>query len=102
MFALCTGFEQLLSGIDAVVDSLVVAGLEMQCVIMSVAAPVAAVKRRIAFEEDSGRDRRAAFFGQDDENIVGQLRTQALEECLVEVRERAAQHERARDQGVNG
>ena len=73
----------------------------MQCVEMTLASPITPVKGRIAFIENSSGDRRVVFFGHDDENVVGQMRAQSLEKALVEVGERAPQHECPRNQGVD-
>jgi hypothetical protein len=70
VFALRAGLEQLLACLDTVLDSLVIAGLEMQRIEVSVTAPVAPVKRCRALEENGCSDRLVMLFRLDDEDIV--------------------------------
>ena len=93
MLPLGAGLEGLLASLDAVVDTLVIASLEMQRVVVTVAAPVTAVQRRVALVEDSRRDRTLVLLGKYDEDVIRQGGADTFEEGLVEVGQRAAQHE---------
>ena len=85
VFALRAGLEQLQSLLDAVVDSLVIAGLEVQCVVMTIAAPVAAVKCSRTFKKDRGGYRLVVLLSEDDENVVGQRCADSQEEVQIVV-----------------
>ena len=95
------GSKTCLPVVDAVVDSLVVAGFEMQCVVVTVAAPVTPVEYLFALKKYGGRDRLAIFFGENDQNVFRQLLADRSEELLIEVGQGTALHERAADQCVN-
>ena len=77
VFALRARLEKLESLFDAIVDTLVVAGLEVQSVVVAVAAPVTAVQRVGTLVEYGGRNRLGMHFGNDDEHIIRQRRTDA-------------------------
>ena len=64
VLALGAGFEPLQALGDAIVDALVVAGLEMQAVIVAARAPVAPEQGVLADEEDRHRDRRRCRGGR--------------------------------------
>jgi hypothetical protein len=66
------GLETCKSLRDAVVDTLVVTGLEVQCIVVRVAAPVAAVKRLVTFLKDRGRNGHLFSLGKYYQHIVGQ------------------------------
>src|SRR5262249_3776385 len=55
---------------NAVVDALVVAGLEVEAVEVGAAAPVAAVERRAAAEADCRSDRHAVVARKHDDQVV--------------------------------
>src|SRR3970040_1919500 len=57
MLPLSSGLEALQSLCDAIVDSLVIAGLEMQAVKVRNTAPVASIQRGGALKADGRRDR---------------------------------------------
>src|SRR4029079_1117345 len=59
VLALRAGLEALQTLLDTVLDSLVIARLEMQAVKLRRGAPVTAVKRAAAAKENRSRDRRA-------------------------------------------
>ena len=70
MLTLCAGLEDLFSVCDTKIDALVIAGFEMQCVVLRIAAPVAAVQNRIAYVEDGGRRWLTVLLGQYHQDIV--------------------------------
>src|SRR6187402_3644164 len=61
VFALRAGFETRDAALDAELDALVVTGFEMQAVVLRARAPVAAVQRLGAPEENCGRRGFAAM-----------------------------------------
>src|SRR5688572_12994203 len=71
VLALRPGLEPFQAFADAVVDTLVIARLEVQAVEVGAAAPVAAIERRVAAEADRCRDRRAVATREHDEQVVG-------------------------------
>src|SRR5690242_16013369 len=64
VFPLGTGVEVLQSGADAVLDALVITGLEMQAVELLYRAPVPAIERVTTLEADGRRHGLAAVEGE--------------------------------------
>ncbi len=85
VLALRAGLEACESVLDAVFDALVVAGLEMQAVVVAAGAPVAAVQRILAHEEDRERDRRPALAGDLQHHSLRHPLAHHLEELQIEV-----------------
>src|SRR5262245_38214798 len=81
---------------NAVVDALVVAGLEVETMEVGAAAPVAAVERRAAAEADRHGDRHAVVSCQHDEQVLRHRRRDRSKELAVQVRLAAAAPKRAR------
>ncbi len=97
VLALCAGLEPLEPFADAVVDALVVAGLEVQAVEVSAAAPVAAVQRRAAAKADRRGDRRRPGGARARRaGCSGIVAATAREEVAVQVRLAAAPPKRSR------
>src|ERR1043165_721906 len=71
--------------LDTVLDSLVIARLEMQAVELRRCAPVAAVERVATAKEDRGRDRRALHLGELYDDRAGQRRRNRAEEFGIEI-----------------
>ena len=74
------------AALDAEVDALVVAGLEMQAVVLLARAPVAAVQRLGAPEEHGGRDGLAVVARALDHEVLAQRLRQRAEERARQVR----------------
>jgi len=87
--------KDLQSVLNAVVNALVIAGLEMQRVVVRVTAPVAPVQRGGAFEKHGGRHCLRVFFGEHNQDAVRDLCTDAAEKCFIEIWDSAAYQERA-------
>ena len=70
MLALCSRFEYLFAGLDAVIETLVVAGLEVQGIVAAVATPIATVERLFAFEKDGCGNRLRILFRKNDQEML--------------------------------
>src|SRR5262245_63924023 len=81
---------------NAVVDALVVAGLEVEAVEVGAAAPVAAVERRAAAEADCRSDRHTVVARKHDDQVVRHRRRDRGKELPIQVRLAAAAPKRAR------
>ena len=85
VLALRAGLEARDAVLDAVLDALVVAGLEVQAVELVRCAPVAAVERVAADEEHRDRDDRASAFGELEEQRVPERASEDTEALEAEV-----------------
>ena len=95
VFALRARVEELQAARDAVLDALVIAGLEVQRIFLSRRAPVAAVEPATALEEDRRRNRRARALRHLDDDRAGQRGGDPHQELDVEVVPVAVAQERA-------
>ena len=101
MLALGAGLKILQTMLYAVINALVIAGLEVQGVVVCVASPVASVQRSGALEEHGRADGMRIFLGEHNQDAVRDLRADPAEKRFVEVGHRAANQECATDEGVN-
>src|SRR4026207_1412646 len=85
VLALRAGFEALQALLDTVLDSLVIARLEMQAVKLGRGAPIASVERVAAAEEDRGRNRRALQLGELHDDCAGECCRDRAEELRIEI-----------------
>ncbi len=95
VLALGAGVKVCESALDAVLDALVVAGLEVQRVLGPGCAPVAAVQPAAALDEDRRRHRLAVALGELDHDGARQRARNLLQERDVEVVAVAMTQERA-------
>ena len=64
VFALCARFEYFKFSVDTILDTGVVADLEMQAVVIVTAAPVSAIEFILSFETDGGSDGAVFMVGE--------------------------------------
>ena len=79
------GLENLFAGVNAVVDALVVAGLEVQGIVMAITSPIAPVQDFLTFEENGGGHRALVLLGENHQDIVSQFATDRPEKGLSKV-----------------
>jgi hypothetical protein len=102
VLALGAGLEPRQAFPDAVLDALVVAGLEVQAVMVRGRAPVASVEGVLAAQEYRAGDRLAVAVDRElDHERLGQGGSEPPEEVQGEVGWVAAQREGARVQGID-
>src|SRR6185369_12685408 len=85
VLALRAGLEALQTLLDTVLDSLVIARLEMQAMKLRRGAPVAAIERVAAAKEDRSRNRRAFQLGKLHYDGARQLRRDGAKEFSIEI-----------------
>src|SRR5205085_10208445 len=82
--SLGAGLEAPDAPLDAELDPLVIAGLEMQAVVVRVRSPVAAEERLLAPEEDRRGHHRAAVHGElRSEEHTSELQSQSNLVCRL-------------------
>src|ERR1700676_4830766 len=86
VLALGTRLEGAQTVGNAVVDALVVAGLEMQAVVVGVGAPIAAIERIGGAEKHRHRHRLAGAHRQLDEKAGSRRAGDAAEERTIQIR----------------
>ena len=101
MFALSARLEYLLARVDAIFDALVVAGLEVQRVVVSVTSPVPTIEDTVAFEKHGRGHNFGVLFGKNDKNVVRQLLRNGFEEGHIEVGQGSSAHERTANERVH-
>src|SRR5271169_5434632 len=86
VFALRTRLEALQIVVDAILNSLVVAGLEMQAVVVAAGAPVAAEQGVVAHEKNRHGDRFAADTRHLQHELIRHRSADAFEEIQSQIR----------------
>jgi hypothetical protein len=102
VFALGAGFENLLAILYAIVDSLVVAGFEVQGVVICIGAPVPSIQCRITDVKYGGRDRAPVALCENDENLLWQGSGYLDKEIEIEIWQGTATEKGHADEFIYG